>query len=229
MTNFSKKIPLARDSTPDEPRSYWDRLLMEEAAAKVRSAKLANSGRRLPQPDPNTKFKVTTIAPAISMKQGDSGRQLGIKLENGYPTYRPDAVQKRVIKEYLTSHGMPASQVDSLKFVPGLDKEASIPTRLGYHGGGGAVTQGDTVYVHPEDFVDVVQFNSPTPFEEAYHSAQFEADGGAGFYRPYVLGIVGGILSGKGNYQGIPYEAFAHGAANEMYKTYAKRSKGKQK
>ncbi|WP_157783574.1 hypothetical protein [Rhizorhabdus wittichii] len=70
MTNFSKKIPLARDSTPDDPRSYWDRLLMEEAAAKVRSAKL-------PQPDPNTKFKVTTMAPAISMAQGRSSGQEG--------------------------------------------------------------------------------------------------------------------------------------------------------
>ena len=31
MTKFSH-IPLARDSTPDNPRSYWDRLIMEEKA-----------------------------------------------------------------------------------------------------------------------------------------------------------------------------------------------------
>jgi len=37
VTNFSKKIPLARDSTPDDPRSYWDRLLMEEQAERDRS------------------------------------------------------------------------------------------------------------------------------------------------------------------------------------------------
>lgn len=35
MTNFLNKIPLARDSTPDDPRSYWDKLLMEEQRAKA--------------------------------------------------------------------------------------------------------------------------------------------------------------------------------------------------
>lgn len=186
-----------------------------------------NAWSSLPQPDPQTGFKVKTMAPALSMMQGGGGPSIGIKLEDGYPTYRPNDLQKDVIKEYLATRGMPTKQLDDLKIVPGLDKDASIPTWLGYHMGRGTVTQGNTVYTHPEDFIDVAQFNSDTPFEEAYHAAQFASDGGAGFYRPYVLGMLGGAISGKGAYNGIPYEAFAKGAAKEIYRSYRYRLKDK--
>lgn len=211
-------------------------------AILAQPAARAVTGQPWPRPDPGTKIKVTTMTPtraflnrdrAISSKSvlgaprpefGPPDSAIDIKFENGRPSYRPNEVQKDVIKEHLVARGLPTKQVDELKFVSGLDDDAGIPTWLGYHGGGEAVTQGSTVYVNPEKFIDYAGFYSQDPFEEAYHSADFAASGGASFYSPYIAGIVGGGLSGKGVYQGIPSEAFAKGAAKEMYRSYRYRA-----
>lgn len=76
MTKFPH-IPLVEDSTPDNPRSYWDRLMMEEEArerAKVRASarqQAAAAQAKLPRPDPNTRFRVTTMAPTRAFMNRD--------------------------------------------------------------------------------------------------------------------------------------------------------------
>jgi len=42
-------------------------------------------------------------------------------------------------------------------------------------------------------------------------------DGGAGFYSHDGMLSLGGLLSGLGSYGGNMYEAFAKGAADQMY------------
>lgn len=51
----------------------------------------------------------------------------------------------------------------------------------------------------------------------------------AGFYNPYGFYIIGGLVTTGDGYYGHPQEAFAKGAANEMYETYRyrKRALGK--
>ena len=147
-------------------------------------------------------------------------------MENGQPTYRPTAEQKQVMKDHLGMRGKPTKQVDDLKFVQGLDHEAGLITRKTYEWMDPvAVTQGNTVYVRPDRFADVVSFNSDTPFEEAYHSADFAAEGGAGFYSPYFSNLVGGFVATGDEYNGNPYEAFAKGAAKEMHEDYRQKMK----
>lgn len=262
IIRYSQWIPGASDSGPDdEPRSFWERLMREEAAqnaresgaqrkpvvttktvlgaprpefspppaARARPAPAMAFRPRLPQPDPNTKIKVNTMAPTISLMQDRKTEfPSGTTFESGYPTYRPNDLQKQVIKDHLAARGKPTEQVDDLKFVAGLDEDAGFFTQRAFDRAK-AVTQGNTVYVQPQEFPDVASFNSDVPFEEAYHSSDFASDGGAGFYRPYALGIVGGVISGTGPYKGIPYEAFAQGAAKEMYESYLRRKREKGK
>lgn len=132
-------------------------------------------------------------------------------------TQTPTPCQKAFLKGQLGSRGLPTSQIDNLKFVSGLDANAGAFTRNAFNGGAIAVTQGSTVYVQPGSFNNVANFRSPTGFEEAYHTAQFAMDGGAGFYSHYGMLSVGGFLSGLGAYNGNLYEAFAKGASNQMY------------
>ena len=294
VVRYSQWIPGASDTgRGDPPRSYWEKLLREDARHKAEAraeARPMSSGRlvpaipsnatlgaprpefgvsarelarqlgehptrsqstpsgevvpptshprdrltqkkqaapwgRLPMPDPKTKFKMTNSRTAALMIQGPDGPPFGIKLENGYPTYRPNDLQKQVIRDHLSARRMPIDQIDDLKFIPGLDKDAGFFTKRAFESGATAITQGNTVYVQPDQFLDVIGFKSETPFEEAMHSAQFAADRGAGFYSPYALGIAGGAISRTGTYEGIPYEAFAKGAAKEMYRSYVSRSK----
>lgn len=151
---------------------------------------------------------------------------IDIRFENEHPVYRPNDTQKDVAKEHLALRGLPTKQVDDLKFVGGLDKGADIFTRAAYHGGGEAVTQGNTVYVHPEKFINYADFGSKDPFEEIYHSADFAAEGGGGFYTPYSANIVGGVIATGDGYRGNLQETFAKGAAKEMYETYRYRQRG---
>lgn len=54
VTKFSDRVPLAEDSTLDNPRSYWDRLMMEqEAREKAKGAKLSASRSSRPESDEN--------------------------------------------------------------------------------------------------------------------------------------------------------------------------------
>jgi len=178
------------------------------------------------------------IKPAITAKTvlgtprpefGPPGSAIGIKIENGHPVYRPNDTQKDVAKERLAIRGLPTKQVDDVKFVGGLDEHAGALTRMAYRRGGEAVTQGNTVYIHPEKFLGYADFNSKDPFEEIYHGADFAAEGGAGFYNPYGFNIIGGLVTTGDGYYGHPQEAFAKGAAKEMYETYRyrKRALGK--
>lgn len=282
VIRYSQWIPGASDSGPDdEPRSFWERLMREEAAQNARKAATQRKPivtsktvlgaprpefgpqpgpapamafrPRLPQPDPNTKIKVNTMAPTRAFMRGDrmispetvmgarrpefgpraaeleTGLQagLGIRTENGQPTYRPTAEQKQVIKDQLAARGMPTDQVDDLKFVRGLDDKAGFFTRTAFGGDATkAVTQGNTVYVQPTEFVDVVGFNSDTPFEEAYHSADFALEGGAGFYPPYIVNALGGFGIMGDEYNGNTYEAFAKGAAKKMREAYQRQRQG---
>ena len=203
------------------PRPEVDR----PSTTKIRSNAFSTFPARLPQPDPDTTFRVTDMAPTMSMIESRTTKlPSGVKFENGYPTYRPDNLQKQVMKDYLAARGKPIDQVDDLKFVQGLDQDASIITRSFYElGKPTAITQGNTVYVNPKKFNEVISFNSDTPFEEAYHSSDFASENGAGFYRPYLLGAIGGLLTDEGYYKGDHYEAFAQGAAKRMYEDYLRR------
>ena len=58
-------------------------------------------------------------------------------------------------------------------------------------------------------------FRSPTGFEEAYHTAQFAFN--REFYTSYGLLSLGGLLSMGDSYNGNVYEAFAKGAAKQMF------------
>lgn len=147
--------------------------------------------------------------------------QLGIRMENGQPTYRPTAEQKQFLKEQLAARGLPTKQLDNLKYVRGLDKDAGPFTRVAFADDDTeAVTQGATVSVKPEKFLEFVGFNDPKSFEEAYHSGQFASDGEAGYYSPYLLNAIGGWLSTGDEYYGNPYESFAQGAARKMHGAY---------
>jgi len=130
-------------------------------------------------------------------------------------TQTPTPCQKAFLKAQLGSRGLPASQIDNLKFVSGLDSGANAITRNAFNGGANAVTQGSTVYVQPGRFNEVANFRSAIPFEEAYHTAQFASDGA--FYSTYGLLSVGGLLSIGDSYKGNLYEAFAQGASNQMF------------
>lgn len=127
----------------------------------------------------------------------------------------PTPCQKSFLKNQLGSRGLPTSQIDNLKFVSGLDADANFVTRQAYGTGASAVTQGSTVYVRPDRFGEVANFRSTVGFEEAYHTAQFSSD--KGFYGTYGILSYGGALFGGGSYSGNVYEAFAKGAAKEMY------------
>src|SRR5690606_37187716 len=126
-------------------------------------------------------------------------------------TQSPTPCQRAFLKSQLASRGMPTGQIDSLRFVSGLDGNANALSRQAFNGGAAAVTQGSTVYVQPRFFDRVANFRSATGFEEAYHSAQFAADGR--FYTTYGILSFGGLLSTGDSYNGNLYEAFAKGAA----------------
>jgi RHS repeat-associated protein len=130
-------------------------------------------------------------------------------------TQTPTPCQRAFLKDRLVSRGLPTSQIDNLKFVSGLDSNANALTRSAFNGGAGAVTQGSTVYVQPGGFDTVANFRSATGFEEAYHTAQFASN--RGFYTTYGLLSLGGLLSMGDSYNGNAYEAFAKGAAKQMF------------
>ena len=156
--------------------------------------------------------------------------QLGIRREDGQLTYRPTAEQRKFLKEQLAARGLPTSQLDDLKYVSGLDKEAGFFTRFAFDEDDiEAVTQGSTVSVKPEKFAEYASFASPAPFEEAYHTGQFASDEAAGFYSPYGTHFVGGLLSSMDGYNANLYEAFAKGASKEMLKSYRYKKGGKRR
>jgi len=72
----------------------------------------------------------------------------------------------------------------------------------------------------------VINLRSPTPFEEVYHTAQFNLDGGAGpnFYTRYGYLSLGGILAAGDSYKGNLYEAFAQGASKRMFEEYLRQN-----
>ena len=171
------------------------------------------------------------MKPALSMMSDRSEQRNwpdGYQIEGATLVYRPSREQKDFLKSQMESRGMPSGQIEDLKFVEGLDADAGFITRSSYPRAD-AITQGNSVYVKPEKFQEVAGFRSPTTMEEVYHSGQFESDGGAGFYRPYLLGTVGGWLSKADSYNGNHYEAFAKGAANEMYDAYRNRKAGRRR
>lgn len=259
ILRYSQWIPGASDSGPDdEPRSFWERMLRQEAKAQTtaRQARAMPLAAGLGRPDPSKAFKVTTMAPTraltrenrtispesvMGVRRPEFGStkaevesraraKLGIQMENGQATYRPDAAQKQVIKDHLAARGKPTDQVDQLKFVAGLNDEAGFFTRQVFNWDTPeAVTQGNTVYVDPNKFIDVVGFDSDTPFEEAYHSSDFASEGGAGFYPPYIVNALGGFGMTGDEYNGNPCEAFAKGAAREMHEDYRRQQKKPQK
>lgn len=127
----------------------------------------------------------------------------------------PTPCQRAFLKDQLGSRGLPTSQIDNLRFVSGLDSNANWLTRRAFNSGAGAVTQGSIVYVQPGSFDTVANFRSATGFEEAYHTAQFASN--RGFYSTYGILSLGGLLSTGDSYNGNAYEAFAKGAARQMF------------
>ena len=130
-------------------------------------------------------------------------------------TQTPSPCQAAFLKSQLASRGLPTSQIDSLRFVSGLNAGANAITRQAFGSGATAVTQGSTVYVQPGRFNEVANFRSAIPFEEAYHTSQFASD--SGFYSTYGLLSLGGLLSIGDSYKGNLYETFAQGASQQMF------------
>ncbi len=91
------------------------------------------------------------------------------------------------------------------------------------------MTQGNTVSVKPEKFLDYAGFQTPDPFEEINHSSDFASDGTVVFYPPYLLNAVGGLLSSGDYYDGSVSEAFPKGAAKQMYQAYRRRTPKEQR
>jgi hypothetical protein len=100
MTQFSKKIPLARDSTLDNPRSWWDKQIMEQARRSRAEAVAAD--RLVPDNRVTDTLGKTWAAPltlagsvagaanvaaariAGDKRAGMSIRDNGIQFESGY-------------------------------------------------------------------------------------------------------------------------------------------------
>jgi hypothetical protein len=213
VADGEKSLPKATLIGPKNYRTVWQKMLYEAA-----------QGQKNARDGAVTKPAITakTVLGAPRPEFGPPGSAIGIKIENGHPVYRPNDMQKDVAKEHLAIRGLPTKQVDDVKFVGAL-------TWMAYRRGGEAVTQGSTVYIRPEKFLNYADFKSKDPFEEIYHGADFAAEGGAGFYNPYGFNSIGGLLATGDDYYGNPQEAFAKGAAKEMYEThrYRKRALGK--
>jgi hypothetical protein len=124
------------------------------------------------------------------------------------------------LEDEMKIRGLPYNHIERVKFVEGLDAEANAFSRKALDDGAEAVTQGNTIYVQPLKFDEVTSFDTDTPFEEIYHTAQFASDGGADFYNRYGQQSVGGFLQGIGLYDGNVYENFAKGAAKDMREAY---------
>jgi RHS repeat-associated protein len=129
--------------------------------------------------------------------------------------------QQAFLKDALSRRGMPSSQLSQVRFVNGLDSGANWITRSAYNSRGSeAVTQGSTIYVHPQFWLTYTNFQSDAPFEEVFHTAQFSLDGGGQFYREYGLSYAANVALGMGlfgSYENDVEEAFAKGASKQMH------------
>lgn len=120
--------------------------------------------------------------------------------------------------QQLGALGLPTGHLPSVRFVSGLDRNASAITRAAF-GNANAVTQGNTIYVQPKLFDQTANFQHVRGFEEIVHTAQFASEG-AGMYRPYAITSIGGVLSALGLRGGNVYEQFAIGTANQLSQSY---------
>lgn len=72
MTEFSKQIPFARDSSLEKPRSWWDKQTLE--AAQLRPAQ-PTLWPKLPPSNPDARFKVTNMGPSVAFSPGADASQ----------------------------------------------------------------------------------------------------------------------------------------------------------
>jgi hypothetical protein len=117
------------------------------------------------------------------------------------------------LRNVLSRRGLPTSHLANVTFVEGLNRNANLYTNIAYRSSNNrAVTQGSTIYVHPEYWREITTFSSYRGFEEIFHTAQFAS---GDFYEGYFTNAFGSLLSGSGGYPAMPEEAFAQGAARE--------------
>ena len=171
-------------------------------------------------PDPPGSGTVADLSGGRGVNPGSphEGNRPGPK-QKVQPQKKLTQCQQSFLRDNLARRGLATSQLGAVTFVEGLDNQASMITSASYNSSGNhAVTQGNRIYVHPEDWARYTGFQTADPFEEIVHTAQFASEGST-FYDNYAASFAANFLLGDGrfgSYMNVVDEAFAKGAASQM-------------
>lgn len=129
--------------------------------------------------------------------------------------------QANFVAQQLDNSGISYS-VPNVEFKKGLDDTANRVTRESYSNDGTkAVTQGNTIFVNPQFWNEVIDPNGAIFWEEVMHSVQFARQPfEALFYLDYGAGSAHAYIWGGNEYWDNPFEKEAKEQARSLSQKY---------